>query len=109
MAVLNTFIKQPAEVTDYDIDFDEFFPEGDVISATGGSPALPIDSTVFITSTETVPTLVIGPSYVIDAGLTFKQWLSGGTSGVTYKVTVRVTSTAGRVKEVEFKIKCKDQ
>ena len=109
MAILGSYIKQPAEVADYDIDFSEYFPSGDAISATGGSPSLPVGSTVFVTTTEEFPSLVVGASYVIDSGLTFKQWISGGTSGVTYKVTVRVTSTAGRVKEVEFKIKCKDQ
>lgn len=109
MATIGTFTKQPAEVVDYDIDFQEYLPEDDYI-ASSGSPAVPTSATVFATSsTETPALLNIESSYVIDGGKTLKQWITGGTSGVKYKVTVRITSTGGRVKEVEFVVKCKDQ
>ena len=104
--MLGTFIKQPAEVVDYDVDFSEYFPSGDSIDATGG---VPNDYEVIVSSvSETTPSLVVGFSKVIEDDLVFKQWISGGTNGVTYKVTIRVTSNGGRVKEVEFRIKVKD-
>ena len=51
--------------------------------------------------------LTLGSSFII-GNTVFKQWVSGGTVGVTYKVTVTCTTNAGRVKQVEFTVKIKD-
>jgi hypothetical protein len=37
-----------------------------------------------------------------------KVILSGGTDGEAYKVTVRLTTSAGLVKEVDFQVKIKE-
>lgn len=90
--ILNTFIKQPAEVLDYDIDYSGSLDAGDSIVA----------KTVIADTGISVDTsLIVG-------GNTVKIWISGGTNGATYKVTSRVTTAAGRVREDEIKIKVKE-
>lgn len=98
-----TFTKQPTEILPYDIDFEEWIAGivgGDevesatctVVSATSGpTSALTIDSVQLITDTQRV-----------------KVWTSGGTNGVTYKLTLVMLTAAGRRKEVDFRIKIKE-
>jgi hypothetical protein len=101
--IIGKFTKQPAEVLDYDIDFSEFLADGDTLLSTG-DPAVPSPLDVAVTPIG----LTLGPTFVL-GGVTLKQWLSGGTDGIKYKVTVTATSNAGRVKQVEFVIKVKDE
>lgn len=101
--IIGKFIKQPAEILDYDIDFSEFLADGDTLISTG-NPAVPSPLNVVVTP----PGLTLGPTFVL-SGVTLKQWLSGGTDGVKYKVTVTATSNAGRVKQVEFVVRVKDE
>lgn len=92
MGIVGSYTKQPREVLDYDISFEDFIESGDsLVSAdVSVSPAgLTIDSH-----------LVIGDRV--------KVWLSGGTNGVTYKVTALVTTDFGRTKEDEIKVKVKE-
>lgn len=100
--IIGKFQKQPAETLDYDIDFTEFFADGDTI-VTAGDPPIPSPLNVVVD----VPGLTLGPTFVIN-GTIVKQWLSGGTNGAKYKITVTVTSNAGRIKQVEFVVKVKD-
>lgn len=93
MAILGTFNKQPAEVLDYDVSFDEFLP--------------PTDTIVNITATASAGITLISNA-TIDAGRGVKQWVSGGETGKTYLVQIRISSGDGRVKEAEFKIKVKE-
>lgn len=105
---MKSFIKQPSEVLDYDVDMTEWFesiPGDDIESVT-----------ITVTSiTEDVPTLVIGPTphnpyYIIGANPTvFKVWVGGGTEFEDYVVTCVVTTEQDRKKEVEFKIKVRDK
>jgi hypothetical protein len=101
--ILGRFIKQPAETLDYDIDFTEFLNDGDTL-VSSGSPAVPVPLNVVVSPTG----LTIGGTYVL-SGTTIKQWLSGGTDGIKYKVTLTATSNAGRVKQVEFYVRVKDE
>lgn len=101
--ILGRFIKQPAETLDYDIDFSEFLADGDVLVTTG-DPAVPSPLDVVVTPTG----LTLGPTVVL-GGVRVKQWVSGGTNGVSYKVTMTMTSNAGRVKQVEFVVRVKDE
>lgn len=101
--VLGRFYKQPAETLDYDIDFSEFLSDGDTLVATGNPPVpSPLDVTVSPSG------LTLGPTFVIDQKK-IKQWVSGGTDGISYKITLTATSNGGRVKQVEFVIRVKDQ
>ena len=96
MPILAKYTKQPADVQDYDIDFQTEFLTGLTDTAPGPS----------------------GIEVLVDAGITLdnfsikdglaKVWVSGGTDGMSYKVTVTLTTAAGRVKQVEIAIKVKE-
>lgn len=101
--ILEKYVKQPAETLDYDIDFSEFLSDGDAIVTTG-TPPVPSPLSVSVTPSG----LTIGSTFVISDNVV-KQWLSGGVDGVRYKVTLTVTTNAGRVKQVEFVVKVKDE
>ena len=92
--ILGTFIKQPADTKDYDIDYSEWLTLNDnvesVVVAVEGTDAL----------LSVVSTFIVDPIV--------KIWLSGGTAGVTYKVTCTMTSADGRIQQDEFKIKVKE-
>lgn len=97
--ILAKYEKQPAEVKDYDIDYSEWLgPVADTVAST----------TAIVTSvTEAVPTLEIDS---IEASTTtVKLWVSGGTGGVSYKVTVQMTTAGGRLDESELVFKVKDR
>ena len=100
--ILGKYIKQPAETLDYDIDFSDFLTDGDTLSVSGNPPAPnPLNVTVSPVG------LTLGPTFAI--GSTIKQWLSGGTDGIKYKVTITASTNAGRVKQVEFVVNVKDE
>lgn len=89
---LGNFSKQPVEVKDYDVDYSEWLTDGDSVSS----------ATVVVAPTG----LSVDSIFINDPRV--KVWLSGGTNGTQYKLTVTMTSTDGRVKEDEFKVKVKD-
>jgi hypothetical protein len=91
---LGKFVKQPAETLDYDVVFTEWFVgRADAIAShvASATPGLNIVSSAVIGS---VVRLVI----------------SGGEAGQSYKVTVRVTTTASPpiIKEADFTIQVKE-
>lgn len=89
--ILATFVKQPADVQDYDIDFTDYLTG---LSDTGASAEVVADPGITIDSDT------------LNAGVV-KVWVSGGTAG-TYKITATLTTSAGRVKEAEIKLKVKE-
>jgi hypothetical protein len=91
MPILGTYKQQPNDNLDYDIDFADYFPAGDAIQSAE------VTAETGITKGTTTATAT-----------QVKQWVTGGTSGTTYKFTVKATTAAGRVKEVEFRVKVKD-
>lgn len=93
MAILGTHDKQPNEVLDYDIDFSRYLPTSDTIVSVVASADAGI---------------TLGDTLIMSGGKIIKQWVEGGTTGVTYKVQVRITTNGGRVKEAEFRIKVKE-
>ncbi len=88
---VGSIIQQPNDVMDYDVDFSDWLPPGDVVmtAAVTSSPA----------------GLTVG--YAI-SNPRVKVWVRGGTTGTTYKVTILANTNDGRSKEVELKIKVKD-
>lgn len=108
---MRTFRKQPAEVLPYDIDFAEWLAplHGDDIesaqvivhSAVNGNPADLAINNVFIMVQNPDGTRDVAPVRV-------KVWLSGGTHGATYKLTVRVDTEGGRRKEVDFRMNVRE-
>lgn len=102
-----TFVKQPAEVLDYDIDMSAWFSSipGDDINSVEVSVSSP---------TETTPELILGPGVLPDVVLMgnepvrFKVWVGGGTNLAEYIVTCLVTTEQDRKKEVEFKVRVRN-
>jgi len=93
MAMLGTFTQQPAEVLDYDINTDEWLSDDDEI----------------ISVTTAVDTgLTVQGAVIFNAGRSVKLWITGGTSGSTYKVEVTMTTDDGRVKQAELRFRIKE-
>ena len=89
---LDKYVKQPADIQDYDVDFNDYLTP---FSDTGLSHTATIDTGITLVSST------------LSAGIV-KVWLSGGTDGTTYKLTVTLTTTGGRVKQYEINIKVKE-
>lgn len=90
--ILGNFTKQPIDVLDYDIDYSQWLTTGDNVES--------IDVTVEPSG------LTVDNTFVNDPRV--KIYLSGGTNGSTYKITVTMTTADGRVKQDEFKLKVKE-
>lgn len=90
--ILGTFIKQPADITDYDVEYQEWLLTGDSLA----------NSQV----TVSPDTITIQATHII--GQRVNIWLAGGEVGATYKFTVNTTTTQGRVRQDEFRVKIKD-
>ena len=99
MSILKTYTQQPADHLDYDFDYSSWLSQGDeIISAVfaieslgGGTPTTPM----------VIDSEVIQPTFT-------KVWLSGGLAGDVYKVTCTITTSRGRIKQNEIKIRIKD-
>jgi hypothetical protein len=92
---LATVTQQPNDVKDYDIDFDQWFPVGDTIT----------DATVIAS-----PAMLEAPSAVIaPSGRRVKVWVyDGGVDGLTYTLTLKASTSDGRVKEVELLVRIRE-
>jgi len=92
MSILAKYKKQPNETLDYDISYEKFF-------------STRTDDIANVVVTPEAG-LTLGPKVVL--GKVCKVFLSGGTEGVSYKVTVVMTSTTGVIKEDEFIVTIKE-
>lgn len=105
---MDTFVKQPRDVLDYDVDMTSWF------SSIPGDDIQSVAITITGLSEE-VPTLQFGqaphPEYTLIGAtpVRFKLWLSGGTDYEDYVVTCVVTTEQDRTKEVEFKVKVRNK
>lgn len=92
MTILGKFKQQPNEILDYDVSYADFLSNrSDIISSVSvtAEPGIDVDS------------VNVAPPIC-------KIVLSGGTNGSTYKITVRMTTTSGVVKEDEFLVTVKE-
>lgn len=96
MPVLGSFVKQPNDIQDFDVDFAEYLAGFDPVDTLVGSPTVTADAGVTLSPPAS------------RNGSVVKVWVAGGTSGTTYKVTILCQTTGGRRKEVEFKVKVKE-
>jgi hypothetical protein len=89
--MLGVFQKTVGEQLDYDIDFEKWLADEDVITMVDAiaDDGLTVDSTQI-------------------NGMVVKVWLSGGVSGNSYEVRVTVSTDGGRIKDECFKIRVKD-
>jgi hypothetical protein len=104
MTKLATYVKQPAEVKDYDIDYGPWLtPVEDTLDT--------IEVSIICLTDPSDTELVCQPFPPMTATVC-KLWISGGTDGANYKVTVRATTVGtavgSRVDESELIFKIKD-
>lgn len=92
MPIIGTFKQQPSDVLDYDIDFSDWLPTTDSIT----------------TATVSVSPSGLGTSFAIQSRI-IKVWCYNGTDGVTYKVTVTANTAEFRTKQVEFRMRLKEE
>ena len=95
MTVLAKFEKQPVDVQDFDIDFSEW-----LIGMSDTAPG-PAGATVFADTGLSIVSVSLTDGVV-------KVWTSGGTDGVTYKITTTLVTIGGRTKQAEIKVKVKE-
>lgn len=94
MAVLGRWVKQPAELLAYPVDYAGWLAErpGNSIASytVAADPGISISSHIRVGSVITT-------------------LLAGGTNGTSYKITVTVTTDlSGEVKQSEFFVKIKE-
>jgi hypothetical protein len=91
MTSKRTFVKDPNAVLDYVFDWGtDYLAVGETIS----------------TRTVTVDTGLTKDSDSITGGSTsVTVWLSGGTAGVSYQVTCRITTSSGRTDDWTITVK----
>lgn len=105
---MKAFTKQPGDVLDYDVDMADWF---------AGIPGDNLQSVAVTVTTdmESVPAMTVGPAphpEVVLMGanpVSFKVWLGGGNDYIDYIVNCRALTTQDRVKEVEFRVKVREQ
>ena len=89
---LGRFTKQSAEVRDYDVDYADYFqgridtPASFIVTAAAGI--------TLVSSART--------------GNVVKVVLSDGVDGNQYKITVRLTTSSGIVREADFLVRVRD-
>lgn len=93
---MQRFTKKSTETFDYDIPLDEYFAER---ADTIASHVVEADPGI----------TVVSSSQTLDPKL-IRVWLSGGTDGAEYGVTVRMTTTSAPavVDDFDFTIRVKD-
>ena len=97
--ILDKKEKQPVEIKDYPIDYTEWLsPISDTIADAVAQIECLTDAANTALSLHSLGVSTTGVAV----------WLSGGTDGERYKVTVTVTTLGGRVDQSEFIIKVKE-
>jgi hypothetical protein len=99
--MLGIMMKEPADQRDYDIDFSRWLPDGDTVTTAVATVDPPYDAVLNPTGLQVTSIGVTSPIV--------KVWVNGGVSGITYKVSVTTSTSGGRIKEVDFKIRVKDE
>ena len=97
--ILDRKEKQPIEIKDYPINYADWLAEsGDTLSNVNAVIECLTDTA---DNSLTVHNLTLAPTAV-------SVWLSGGTDGQRYKVTVTVDTVGGRRDQSEFIVRIKD-
>lgn len=90
---IKKFVKDPAARLDYTIDWSAWLEPDDDSITSASVPSPPSGLTVQTTTwTATLTT----------------TWISGGTAGTSYDVTVRIETGGGRIDERTIVIACRE-
>ncbi len=87
--MLGTVRKRPDDQLDYDVTFERWLSNGDVITD----------------ATATVEPSGVSVDRVVVYGEVVKVWLSDGEAGTSYNINVTASTSQGRVKEVTFNLR----
>jgi hypothetical protein len=102
MTLLDRFIKQPADIKKYQIDYSEWLATGETVDSVVTAVTLlnPADGDVG------EPTMTIGTTQIV-GGNVFEYYVSLGTDGKRYKVTFQASTSDSQTveSEVEFKVR----
>lgn len=90
-AILGRYVKQPDEILDYDVDYTDWFSNR---TDTPTSHAVVAETGITLVSSALT-------------GKVVKTILSGGIDGEQYKITTRLTTSSGMVKEADFMVRVK--
>ena len=95
--IVTNFEKQPWDEQDYDIDINPYLSEftGDTIASAAVTLPDGVSGEV---------SLGTGAQDVTHQSGFVKFWVIGGASGKKYKMTLRITTSAGRKKEYEVMV-----
>lgn len=97
--ILATYEKQPSEIKDYDVEYATWLaPMGDTLDN--------VTTTVVCLTDDTDTTLVCDS--VSRTSTRCKVWMSGGTDGNKYKLTIQAATVGGRLDESELEFTIKD-
>lgn len=86
------FTKDPDAKLDYAVDWSAWLEDGDTITA----------------STWIVPEGLTASGQTVEGEKTV-VWLAGGTAGQSYKVTNRVTTSAGRIDDRTLQVTVRER
>lgn len=87
--------RDPNSKLDYQIDWSAFLTGGDTIATA-----------VWTCSPSTI--IASSPASSIVGGTAAKVWLEGGTAGLTYTLTCRITTSAGRTDDRSVRVKVEE-
>lgn len=87
MSVAAQFLKDPNATLDFSVDWSRWLQTNETISAVTWTVATGITNTL-TSNTNTAATI----------------WLSGGTAGVTYSITCKITTNQTRIDQRTFSV-----
>lgn len=98
--ILEKYEKQPAEVKDYDIDYEEWLaPVSDTLNTVVAA---------ITCLTDAADTALVCNAVFVSPN-TAKFWIAGGTAGQKYKLTATATTSGGRIDQSELVFTVKDR
>ena len=105
--ILATFEQQPLELKDYTVSYAEWLaPVSDRIADVETSVARITSRQSAIGMVPASDDMTVNSVSHTDDAVTV--WVEGGTSGYSYKVTLKVTTEGGRVDESELQFNVRD-
>lgn len=103
MTLLDRFLKQPAEIKKYQIDYSEWLATGETVTS--------VVTAVTLLNPETTdvgePTLTVGTT-AINGGTVYEYYVSLGTDGKRYKITFQASTSDSQTVESEIEFKVSD-
>jgi len=93
---IGTLTKDDADRRDFDVRFDRWLPEGDLI----------VDAEANIQGDNNGATPLTIETITIDTDSKIvKVWMAGGVAGETHRIEVTVTTQEGRIKTACFNLR----